>query len=692
MSSLKSSIRARLIAFSAALVLLHVAIMAGGLLSIYRGHAFRERSFRAQDRLESLRALQSLVHVGAQRLAQGEALSEQGVEAVGHELQALQALLGPEPVQAVEEQAHVQAQRQHLTQALEGWQAWRQGRSGSSQPSVEGLQQLLLMPLAEALRAEQREVDGLRERIRSNLRFSGMVALLLPFSAVLFILLWARGVLNPLRLGLGALHDGAERLSRGEHEVQVQISGPSELVELGQAFNHMARELASRTEEARRLAASEAERDALQRHSALLEETVRGRTAALEKSLEQLKRAQDQLQLADRLASVGQLAAGVAHEINNPLAYITSNLRFVGDELKLGRPSSPEERNELVQALQEALEGSQRVAHIVRDLKQFSRGDENDEGPAFLEEVLRSVFKMAAPELRHRTRLVSETTGGGWVRGSSARLGQVFLNLVLNAVQAMPTGRPMDENVVQLHVFRRGEEVWVEIKDTGVGMAPQVRARIFDPFFTTRPVGEGTGLGLAVCHGIVTAVGGRIEVESEVGRGSTFRVALKVAEEPTEEVTSPDLVSNTTVVRERRLVLVVDDEPHVRKALERMLRQHELRFANGGPEALAMLQAEPEIEVVLCDLMMPDMSGMELYARVAQCMPGRERTFLFMTGGGFTLEARAFLESVSNAVVDKPVDPATLGPLVSAIPLWKGRASSEHVAEVDVEPLAPRFR
>jgi two-component system NtrC family sensor kinase len=270
--------------------------------------------------------------------------------------------------------------------------------------------------------------------------------------------------------------------------------------------------------------------------SSALEDTVRERTAELEaanaklsRSLDQLRATQAQLLFADRLIALGRIAAGVGHEINNPLAFILSNLEYIHQELQQKAQLSEQERQEVLEALAETRDGAERIRLIVRDLQSLTRAEEVGTGPSDLAAVLRTAAKMAMHELRHRARLVVECEGIPPIQGNGARLGQVFLNLLLNAAQAIAPG---DVEANQVHVVARAGppgRVVVEVSDTGCGISPEHRERIFDPFFTTKPLGVGTGLGLAVCHGIVTSLGGTLTVDSEPGRGSTFRVTLPVA-------------------------------------------------------------------------------------------------------------------------------------------------------------------
>jgi PAS domain S-box-containing protein len=236
---------------------------------------------------------------------------------------------------------------------------------------------------------------------------------------------------------------------------------------------------------------------------------------------------QERLQMADRMAAVGTLASGVAHEINNPLACVTANLEVLREELAPpagGKPTMPME--EILAALDDAREGAERVRLIVRDLRLFARGDAGEREPVDLGGVLQAAERMAGNMVKTRARVVQEHAPLPPVDGNATRLCQVFVNILVNAAQAIETGHP-EENEVRVRAAVDGDRVVVEVRDTGVGIPPEVRARIFDPFFSTRGIGGGTGLGLSVCHGIVTSLGGEITVDDgERGRGTIVRVAL----------------------------------------------------------------------------------------------------------------------------------------------------------------------
>jgi PAS domain S-box-containing protein len=372
---------------------------------------------------------------------------------------------------------------------------------------------------------------------------------------------------------------------------------------------------------------------------------------------------QARLLLADRLTSMGTLSAGIAHEINNPLSFVLSNLGFLSDAV--GRALSGETRADLEEwreVLSEACEGAERVRQIVRQLKTFSRPDEESLHAVDVHAVLDSVVMMAGNEIRHRARLRREWGVVPPVLGNEGRLSQVFLNLVVNAAQAIPEGSA-HAHEIRLSTRRDAQgRVVVEVHDTGVGIPREVIGRIFDPFFTTKPVGVGTGLGLSVCHGIITNLNGDITVESEPGQGTTFRVTLPAAAMAGPRPAGPLPVAPSP---RRGRVLVVDDEPGVGRVLQRLLREHEVEVAGGGRQALERLTRSPaDFDVILCDVMMPDLTGRELYEAVRGRLPGLERRFVFVSGGAFTAGAREFLANIPNPTLEKPFDEARLRTVV----------------------------
>ena len=238
----------------------------------------------------------------------------------------------------------------------------------------------------------------------------------------------------------------------------------------------------------------------------------------------------DRLLMADRMAAVGTLASGLAHEINNPLACVTANLELLREELTPPSGDAPARAPmtpaEMLAALDDAREGAERVRLIVRDLRLFARGDAGERGPVDLGGVLQAAERMAASIVKGRARVVQDHAPLPLVDANATRLCQVFVNILINAAQAITTP---DDNEVRVSSALDRDFVVVEVRDTGVGIPADVRARIFDPFFSTRGIGGGHGLGLSVCHGIVTSFGGRISVDDgSQGRGTVVRVALPV--------------------------------------------------------------------------------------------------------------------------------------------------------------------
>ena len=275
--------------------------------------------------------------------------------------------------------------------------------------------------------------------------------------------------------------------------------------------------------------------------------------AELRQAFEELKRTQEQLVQSEKMASIGQLAAGVAHEINNPIGYLHSNLGTLGQYVRdvfsvvdvyeaalanLVDPASREAieharkeadfsflKEDLPHLLAESQEGIQRVRKIVQDLKYFAHaGDSEDWQWVDLRHSLERTLNIVRNELKYKAEVHQDYGDIPEVRCLPGQLNQVFMNLLVNAAHAIDTN-----GQVSVRTGQAGEEVWVEISDTGCGMSPETIGRIFEPFFTTKPVGKGTGLGLSISYGIVNKHGGRIEVDSQVGRGTTFRVVLPVA-------------------------------------------------------------------------------------------------------------------------------------------------------------------
>jgi signal transduction histidine kinase len=396
------------------------------------------------------------------------------------------------------------------------------------------------------------------------------------------------------------------------------------------------------------------------------------------------KKMQEQLLISERMASVGLVAASVAHEINNPLAVLVGNLEYatqrlvqltghIADMSATAGLSGAEFAALLTanlartaEALRDAQEAAERVRQIARDLKVFSRAaDDERRGPVAIDKVLESSIRMASNEIRHRAILVRDYGQVPPVDANEARLGQVFLNLIVNAAQAIPGGRA-GTNIITIatSIGVDGRAV-VAISDTGIGITPDKLPHIFDPFFTTKPSGVGTGLGLAICRRILDGMDGDISVDSAPGRGTTFSVSLptirtSIVEDPPVDV--------ETGGRDHARILVVDDEPLLCIVIDRILgTDHDVVTVTSAAQAAELLRRGHRFDVILSDLMMPEMTGMDLHAAVMGSAPDQASRMIFMTGGAFSPEAADFLRQAPNAVIEKPFKAAALREVVQSL-------------------------
>ncbi|BDG10868.1 hypothetical protein AMPC_39810 [Anaeromyxobacter paludicola] len=398
---------------------------------------------------------------------------------------------------------------------------------------------------------------------------------------------------------------------------------------------------------------------------------------------------------ASRLASLGTLAAGVAHEINNPLTFVSANLEYLGEQLAECGERRCVTGPELMAVLREAQQGASRVADIVRDLKMVSREVESRRGVVDLHDEVRDALRLTANEVRHRARLSVELGPVPPVEAPARQLGQVLVNLLVNASQAIPEGEASRHWIRVTTRTAADGRAEVEVADSGAGIPEALRARIFEPFFTTKPQGVGTGLGLSICSGIVGGLGGEIAFESEEGKGSVFRVLLPPCDGPghSEAATAPAPGSPAAppaafapasssapagssapsapkaapatgaearpAAARRGRVLVVDDEPLIGRSVRRMLAGHDVEVLTDGREALVRLLAGERFDLVLCDLMMPELTGMALEEKLRELVPEACAAMVYMTGGAFTPAARDFLAG-GRCYLEKPFQSAEL--------------------------------
>ncbi len=390
------------------------------------------------------------------------------------------------------------------------------------------------------------------------------------------------------------------------------------------------------------------------------------------------------LEEAEHLASLGRVAAAVGHEINNPLAFVVLNLdqslaqlRALGEltaeigataaaaaaavntgrgDVIAGADAVSGRLAGVVSMLETSQGGLERIRRTVGNLQRLSRPDDEERGPVDIAKVLDQSIAMAWNQIRHRARFVTNLDPIPMIKGNAGALEQVFLNLLVNAVQAIPEGNA-EGNEIRVTTQSSANEIMVEIRDSGTGIAPDLQERIFEPFFTTKPAGVGTGLGLFISRQTVTDHGGRVEIESQVDKGTALRVFLPwsdvdaASRAPSQSLTG----ARATEPARRGRVLVIDDEPAIGAAIRAALREeHEVVVAHRAADALARLVDGESFDLLLCDLVMPDVGGPEVYATVAEKWPHLTERLVFMTGGAFTAATGDFVDRVRPFVFPKP--------------------------------------
>jgi len=400
------------------------------------------------------------------------------------------------------------------------------------------------------------------------------------------------------------------------------------------------------------------------------------------------QRLQARMAHADRMVSLGTLAAGVAHEINNPLTFMQINLSSVASELPelvervealeasaSGQTPDPAELTDLRQRLDEIVYGASRIQDIVSDLKTFTHDDRDPPGPVDLQKTMTLALNLARHELKYRATVACE--GGEWlyVHGHEGRICQVLLNLLVNAAQSIEVGN-VEGNEIRLAATPDGDRIAVTVSDTGSGISSEHMGRLFDPFFTTKAPGVGSGLGLSICRHLVEGYGGELAVESELGQGTRATLWLRRAD-PAEEVTVQVPREPSRRVEPLGRVLLIDDEPELCRSIKRALsNEFEVVTAAGGEEAMALMARDAAFDVVICDVMMPSTTGMDVYDWVRDNKPALLPQMVFITGGAIGDRAQRFVDEVDNFVLDKPTDIRNLRRLLRRLVRPASRAST----------------
>lgn len=411
-----------------------------------------------------------------------------------------------------------------------------------------------------------------------------------------------------------------------------------------------------------------------------LEHLVNDKTYALEAANDHLRkeiaertRAERDLRKAQRLEGLGRLAAGLCHEINNPLSFILSSLEAMEDALDDVAADLPADVSTDIQELiRTANIGADRITRIVRSVKLFARQSDAPTELVDLVETMGLIVELVGKNLDPHIELKLDMEATPMAMGRRLELEQVLTNLVENAAHALAdqSDRPAR---IELGLRRAEQDrVIVTVADTGPGIDDAVVDKIFDPFFTTKPVNQGTGLGLSICHSLINGMNGSIQVETEKGKGTTFLITLRSVPQKRPEATinsptdnEPQRKTPSPITDEERRgrVLVLDDEPFILRILQRVLRAHDVTPVSNAHDALSLCLSNT-YDVIFSDIMMPGMSGEDFYRMLANERPGEEDKIVFITGGTLIEEVLQFLDSVPNTCVEKPVNAQELNTLI----------------------------
>jgi signal transduction histidine kinase len=394
------------------------------------------------------------------------------------------------------------------------------------------------------------------------------------------------------------------------------------------------------------------------------------------------RRLDEQLEEAGLLTTLGTVAATVGHEINNPLTYVLGNLELLEERLKgISQRPAPTMLAEMTEMLRDVRLGTDRIRDVVATMQKLSRSSDAAM-PVDVARVVRTSLAMSWREVNSRALLRTDLTAVPLVAGNEAQLGQVVLNLLINAAQSIPAGSPAS-NEIRVSTARMGDQVVIEVSDTGGGIPPELQARVFDPFFTTKRRFNGTGIGLTVVRNIVAQHAGRIELSSQLGSGTTFRVFLPVAggSDPQSgpfgqtEGDAGEPAGGLPQTTERKRVLLIDDEALVLSTMGRMLApEYVVMPATNALEALRKLATEAPFHAIVCNIVMPHMNGMQFWAEVERQYPEASQRIIFATGAVLEPAVEAFRERIRNRWLDKPFSTEEL---LLAVRETVGRVSAE---------------
>ncbi len=388
-------------------------------------------------------------------------------------------------------------------------------------------------------------------------------------------------------------------------------------------------------------------------------EEIDGLVSDLHQQRERIER-EARTRAASRLSAISVLAAGVAHEVNNPLTFILMNLQLAQGELAV--MSSDHRVEPILEKLHNAEAGVQRVSSIVQTLRQLTRHERSQGAPVDVTAIVDSSLRMLSNVVDSKAKLTCVHHDSLRVRTDAARLGQVVINLVHNAALAFDTASVAD-NRIEVSTCRDGQMAVIEVRDNGVGIAAEHHEAVFDAFFSTRLAQDGTGLGLTISRQTMLEFGGDLTVQSVPGEGSTFRAVMPITNE---ELTAGHGAATPAAVPTppRARILVVDDEPAIVNVIASALDGHAVTTETDGASAITQLQRNA-FDLVVCDMMMPDVDGVDVYTACRASDANSKTRFVIISGGVFTQRAQQFVTHESVTVCQKPIAVQVLRELVT---------------------------
>jgi nitrogen-specific signal transduction histidine kinase len=385
--------------------------------------------------------------------------------------------------------------------------------------------------------------------------------------------------------------------------------------------------------------------------------------------LTERNRYQEQLILSDRLSSAGMLASSVAHEINNPLSALMGNVQYALGEFEEGVLGA-DTMKEIHDCLGESFQAADRIRNIVGDLRIFCHPRDGSTGPVDVNRVMESTLRVAMNEIRHRAKLIKNLNPVPNVLADESSVGQVFLNLLVNAAHSIEVGSASKNEISVTTSCEKSRMVTIRISDTGEGISKEELSLVFTPFHVDSRTGKG--MGLSICSNIIKALGGEISVESEQGKGCTFTVSLPIAVEqgifPEGMVEKSKGRTRGSPPSRRGRILVLDDEEILGNTVRRVMEGlHDVVAVTEAGIALGMLRNGEHFNLILSDVMMPEMNGMDFYNEVIKLNPPLAKSMVFMTGGTFTPRTQEFLDRIPNKRISKPFNVVELRSMLNML-------------------------